>query len=293
VALQWGLNAGRSWELIEGYDQGQTQVDKVHRGDMSVWAHPLDAHYVCKGLSGWPKLHLQVYSMDVHGRVQLCGYHPRFGHAWQQRTGSRPTALTFVLYSEQRNIQFHAAGIRDTESVLPEYVWLLGVLPAGGYGFCHVPTAPGVYELDCPTWLPEVRSRETAAAAAARTPFMGDWARCTASYMQHTTYSAYALALATSRAAVVCQQSTSHPSHSAAAAIHPTCNLVPLPSPPPPTHTHFLFHTLQGHLGERITQWFIGGAPRLRSEEVVYSPGDRFRLQTTAAGTVHVHIGEG
>jgi B9 domain-containing protein 2 len=49
---------------------------------------------------------------------------------------------------------------------------------------------------------------------------------------------------------------------------------------------------LQGHLGERLTQWFIGGAPRLRSEEVVYSPGDRFRLQTTAAGTVHVHIGE-
>jgi len=28
---------------------------------------------------------------------------------------------------------------------------------AGGYGFCHVPTAPGTYELDCPTWLPEVR----------------------------------------------------------------------------------------------------------------------------------------
>jgi hypothetical protein len=27
---------------------------------------------------------------------------------------------------------------------------------AGGYGFCHIPTAPGTFEIDCPTWLPEV-----------------------------------------------------------------------------------------------------------------------------------------
>ena len=26
----------------------------------------------------------------------------------------------------------------------------------GGYGFCHIPTAPGTYEIDCPTWIPEV-----------------------------------------------------------------------------------------------------------------------------------------
>jgi hypothetical protein len=26
----------------------------------------------------------------------------------------------------------------------------------GGYGFCYVPAAPGMFELDCPTWLPQV-----------------------------------------------------------------------------------------------------------------------------------------
>ena len=32
--------------------------------------------------------------------------------------------------------------------------------PAGGYGFCHIPTAPGTYDIDCPTWIPEVQSSE-------------------------------------------------------------------------------------------------------------------------------------
>ncbi|KAF6264686.1 hypothetical protein COO60DRAFT_1634287 [Scenedesmus sp. NREL 46B-D3] len=70
-----------------------------------------------------------------------------------------------------------------------------------GYGFCHIPTAPGDFEIDCPTWLPE------------------------------------------------------------------------------------------GSVGERIAAYFVGGAPRLRVEEVVFSPGDRFRLQTVAGGIVHLHLG--
>lgn len=35
----------------------------------------------------------------------------------------------------------------------PSYICVL----AGGYGFCHVPTAPGTYDIDCPTWVPEVQ----------------------------------------------------------------------------------------------------------------------------------------
>ena len=27
----------------------------------------------------------------------------------------------------------------------------------GGYGFCHVPAAPGMFNIECPTWLPQVR----------------------------------------------------------------------------------------------------------------------------------------
>lgn len=49
---------------------------------------------------------------------------------------------------------------------------------------------------------------------------------------------------------------------------------------------------LQGSLGERITSFFIGGAPCLKVEEVVYSAGDRFRLQTVSGGVVHIQLGE-
>ncbi|KAI8475833.1 MAG: B9 domain-containing protein [Monoraphidium minutum] len=142
IFCKWGVHAGRSWELVEGLDGGQTQADRAPDGDIAVWGHPLDVHYVCRGLSGWPKLHVQIWAQDVHGRNEL-----------------------------------------------------------KGYGFCHVPTSPGVFELDCPTWLPE------------------------------------------------------------------------------------------GSALERVTAFFVGGAPRLRAEEVVHSPGDRFRLQTAAAGVVHVRLG--
>jgi B9 domain-containing protein 2 len=71
-ALQWGIQTGRSWELIEGQDEGQTQVDAPEDGGMAVWGHPVDAHYVCRGLSGWPKLHFQIWSQDMHGRNELC-----------------------------------------------------------------------------------------------------------------------------------------------------------------------------------------------------------------------------
>lgn len=57
--------------MIEGLDGGQTQVDRPPDGDMAVWGHPLDVHYMCRGLSGWPKLHVQVWSQDVHGRNEL------------------------------------------------------------------------------------------------------------------------------------------------------------------------------------------------------------------------------
>ena len=48
---------------------------------------------------------------------------------------------------------------------------------------------------------------------------------------------------------------------------------------------------VQGSTGERIAAFFLGGNPRLKYEEVVHTPGDRFRLRTTASGTVMVQIG--
>jgi len=139
---KWGVEVSQNWDKLEGADSGQTHVDHPEEGERAIWAHPIDLHYVCKGLSGWPKLHFQVWHMDVHGRSDLCGY-----------------------------------------------------------GFCHVPTSPGMHRVDCVTWCPE------------------------------------------------------------------------------------------GSSEERFSAYFIGGAPRLKLEEVVHTPGDRFRLQTNAGGVIHMELG--
>ena len=69
---QWGISAGRTWELLEGLEEGQTQLNQAADGDAVVWAHPIDIHYACKGLTGWPKLHFQIWSQDLHGRNDIC-----------------------------------------------------------------------------------------------------------------------------------------------------------------------------------------------------------------------------
>lgn len=68
---KWGVHAGRAWELVEGSDGGQTQADAAPDGRPAVWSHPVDVHYVCRGLSGWPRLHVQVWAQDEHGRNEL------------------------------------------------------------------------------------------------------------------------------------------------------------------------------------------------------------------------------
>ena len=41
---------------------------------------------------------------------------------------------------------------------------------------------------------------------------------------------------------------------------------------------------------QQVTSYFVGGAPRLKHENIIYSPGDRFRLRTKSTGVIHVHF---
>ncbi|XP_037090126.1 B9 domain-containing protein 2-like [Pollicipes pollicipes] len=138
---RWNIHTGGAWHHLEGLKEGQTQVDNPLLGDTAIWAHPIDVHYTVKGITGWPKLVVQVYSLDSFGRTDLCGY-----------------------------------------------------------GFCNLPATPGAHRIDCVTWRPT------------------------------------------------------------------------------------------GSLRDEFRQQFVGGGPQLRSPELVYTPLDRYRLQTVAMGTVHVQM---
>ena len=71
---KWGVHAGGAWKLISGFKEGQTQVDNPENDQFAYWSHPIDLHYATKGIQGWPRLHVQVWHQDVHGRNQLYGY---------------------------------------------------------------------------------------------------------------------------------------------------------------------------------------------------------------------------
>ena len=49
-------------------------VSILQEGEAALLAHPIDVHYAIKGIDGWPRLRLEIYGVDVYGRVELAGY---------------------------------------------------------------------------------------------------------------------------------------------------------------------------------------------------------------------------
>lgn len=61
VYARWQFKVGTSWRLLSGVDGGETFYDcSEHHHDLSVFEHPIDVHYACNALAGWPKLYIEV-----------------------------------------------------------------------------------------------------------------------------------------------------------------------------------------------------------------------------------------
>lgn len=89
---KWNLNTGSCWKALEGFTEGQTHLSikstltsKTKTTDTSEstesiecpwhpWSHPIDVHYLAKGLQGWPRLELQVYGVDWLGKCNISAY---------------------------------------------------------------------------------------------------------------------------------------------------------------------------------------------------------------------------
>ena len=74
VCCRWLFDYGNMWIPLDGNIDGQTQVDYPSDGKTVVWSHPLDIHFLCKGLQGWPRLLLQVWKLNELGRLNVSGY---------------------------------------------------------------------------------------------------------------------------------------------------------------------------------------------------------------------------
>ena len=94
---------------------------------------------------------------------------------------------------------------------------------AGGYGFCHVPTTPGVHNVDCSTWRPQVHrclaGQCIALCAPALNQLLGALPRLsteqtlmrnTVCRWRHLTTSFRSQGSINSRGAIVCIQTGAH-----------------------------------------------------------------------------------
>lgn len=59
-------NIGSNWKHVEGYTEGQTATCSNKFGNTyCAFAHPIDVHLACRGIQGWPKLHIEVYAVNA------------------------------------------------------------------------------------------------------------------------------------------------------------------------------------------------------------------------------------
>lgn len=54
---------GSLWKVIEGDTEGQTATNS-NLEKKSIFQHPLDIHYAIRGIAGWPKLTVEVLSVN-------------------------------------------------------------------------------------------------------------------------------------------------------------------------------------------------------------------------------------
>jgi B9 domain-containing protein 2 len=65
----------KSMRLTDGDPEDQTQLSSASAiGQSHSFGHPVDLHFACTGLEGWPKIMVEVWSHDSFGRNVLAGY---------------------------------------------------------------------------------------------------------------------------------------------------------------------------------------------------------------------------
>jgi len=107
------------------------------------FAHPVDAHYSCSSLLGWPQLLVTVWQTDALDRHEIGSYVAQYG-SLRHRSSS---GLAFDI----------AGGIRQgvCTQVSTHHPVPTSHLFAAGYGIARVPPAPGVHLLEVVCWRPE------------------------------------------------------------------------------------------------------------------------------------------
>ncbi|XP_043803197.1 B9 domain-containing protein 2 [Apis laboriosa] len=74
LLCKWSFHAGRGWKVLNGYEEGQTQESCDLYTNEPVWDHPIDLHYTTQTIQNSPKILLQIFHRDTHGRILFGSY---------------------------------------------------------------------------------------------------------------------------------------------------------------------------------------------------------------------------
>lgn len=118
---KWSIQTGPFWKVLEGAPEGETSTDRSRfEHNKSVFCAPIDLHLALRSIQGWPKLHVEIYSVTPFDRFYPVGF--GFAHlpirpgAHQLELPTWKVAPNTVLDSVQQ--KFHAGGLTVAKSDL-------------------------------------------------------------------------------------------------------------------------------------------------------------------------------
>ena len=74
ISCKWSISWGRTWSLLAGIGNGQSQYATTSDENLNIWNHPIDLHFTTANAKGRPRIMLQVWNLDSYGRTNLIGY---------------------------------------------------------------------------------------------------------------------------------------------------------------------------------------------------------------------------
>lgn len=72
IFLTFEFVTGSQWLRVAGDDAGQTHT--IDNEETTPFSHPIDVHYRANAMDGWPRILINVWSLDNYGRREFQGY---------------------------------------------------------------------------------------------------------------------------------------------------------------------------------------------------------------------------
>ncbi|XP_062549841.1 B9 domain-containing protein 2 [Armigeres subalbatus] len=115
---RWSVQFGSCWKVIEGHSEGQTCASTARIERKSHFSTPIDLHLACRGIQGWPKFHIEVYTVNSFGNYWPVGY----GFAYlptqpgQQRVRVATWKVSSARLVDTVREKFHTGGFAVAKS---------------------------------------------------------------------------------------------------------------------------------------------------------------------------------